>query len=140
MKLLALVATLLAHVGQNDDEGRCHYTKKVECSDRGACSSSAVGTAYLLMPPPESLIVRSAAAAQGRGTPPEIRRCDDRGCSPMVVWAVESGIFANIGTLNGGYYLKVAMAPSGEMKRGELVESATMFLASVNYWGRCTWR
>lgn len=139
LNLALLAIALLPLVIVAPEEFRCTYTKKVECDEAG-CAQGQIGTAYLLIPHPDSLVIASSRARYSRGPVPQIRRCDARGCSPIDVTAVPSGMFVNISSTGGGYYLKIVTQGMDQVKRGMFVESATSFLATVTYWGACAIR
>ena len=73
----------------------------------------------------------------------DIRRCDDRGCTPVTVTRSTSGIFTDLGQRDGTYFVRIShglpagpladLAPSG----GGFVEVAPSFLSVYVYHGRC---
>jgi hypothetical protein len=138
MKAIAVLALLALGTGSAAEEYRCSYEKKLEC-DRSGCESSDVGSSYLLIPHPDSLVAATSSAGKGRPLA-QIRRCDTSGCTSLDVIAVSSGMFVNISTLTGGYYLKVVRNGMDPLKAGMFMESASSFLVSVNYWGTCSAR
>ncbi len=138
MRILLAAVLLMRGVQTPAEEYRCTYSRKVECSDTGQCAATEVGGAFLLIPHPDTLVVASRNARLDFTPAPQIRRCDNRGCSPFRVDAIRSGAFINVSLTGGGYFLKIAAEPMEEMKRWEFVESATSFLATVTYWGACS--
>lgn len=139
MPMLGLMALTLQLLLATPEEFRCNYVKKVEC-DQNGCSSGKIGSSYLLIPHPDSLVSATTRSRYSRQPLPQIRRCDDRGCTPLEVTAVPSGMFINVSSTGGGYYLKIVENGMDQVKRGMFVESATIFLATVTYWGSCTIR
>lgn len=136
---LVLMAVTLPLLLSAPEEFRCTYIRKVECDETG-CSPGQIGSAFLLIPHPDSLVRATISARYARGSLPQIRRCDDRGCTPLEVTAVPSGMFINISSTGGGYYLKIVANGMDQVKRGMFVESATVFLTTVTYWGSCAIR
>jgi hypothetical protein len=122
------------------EEYRCTYTRKVECDAVGGCKPSPTGSSYLLIPHPDSMVVATMLAGSSRGDLPQIRRCDAKGCTPVEVTAIRSGMFINVGSTSGGHYLKIADLTMGDLKKGMFIESATLFLGAVTYWGSCGYR
>lgn len=132
----SLVAAGSVVLAQPEDV-RCNYTRKIECSAPG-CHNGVVGAAYLLLPRLEAL--RSATIrAKGAADLPTIRRCDAKGCSPVVVRATLSGAFTNITQYNGAYFLKIASVDLGDLGPpvGEFVEVTSLFLGTITYFGSC---
>ena len=138
MKAIALLTFLALGSGSAAEEYRCSYEQKLECARTG-CESGDLGSSYLLIPHPDSLVAATASSGNGRPLP-QIRRCDATGCSALEVVVVTCGMFVNISTLTGGYYLKVVRHGMGALKAGMFMESASSFLLSVNYWGTCAAR
>ena len=68
---------------------------------------------------------------------PEIRRCDDKGCTPLGIQPSSSGAFLNLSS--GGYVLKLTEVTEqlAELKRGTFVEVTTQFLAAYVSYGAC---
>ncbi len=121
--------------GQEQDL-RCDYTRKIECTAAG-CQSSQIGSAYLLLPRISSLLT-STIRAENNADLPTIRRCDSKGCSPVVVRAEQSGAFTNIAQHGGAYFIKIATITVGEgLRAGDFVEVASQFLATITYFGAC---
>lgn len=118
------------------NELRCDYTKKFECGASG-CVSASIGSAYLLLPHLDSL-TSDTTRADGPSGLPTIRRCDGKGCSPVVVRATLSGAFVNISQYDGAYFLKVSTIELGkDLKLGDFVEVASQFLSTITYLGSC---
>jgi hypothetical protein len=138
MEAIAVLALLALGTGSAAEEYRCSYEKKLQC-DRTGCENGDVGTAYLLIPHPDSLLAATASAGSGRPLP-QIRRCNASGCSALDVIASVSGIFVNVSTVTGGYYLKIVRNGTEPFKTGAFMESASISLISVNYWGTCSTR
>ena len=71
-----------------------------------------------------------------------VQRCDEKGCSPVEVWATRSGAFVNVWQTSGGYMLKLFAGPENalmpELKVGDFVEVATLWLGAWVSTGRCT--
>ncbi len=123
-------------VNAQSDEFRCTYSRKIECSASG-CQDSPIGSAYLLVPKIESL-VSATIRAEGPGRLPIIRRCDSKGCSPVVVRASRSGAFVNVSQFDGAYFLKVGTVDlTPDARLGDFVEVASTFLSTITYFGSC---
>ena len=73
--------------------------------------------------------------------PPEVRRCDESGCTPVEVIPRRSGVFLNLTTPGGGYLLKFLTndvnGTSAPMRAGDFVEVATLFLGVWVSYGHC---
>lgn len=134
------IVALLALGGLRQEEYRCTYQKKVECAESGQCRTTPVGSAYLLVPNLDSLLAADASFEQSGQRFPQIRRCDAKGCSAIDVSAAPSGMFTNISARGGGYYLKIVTTSVDQVKRGTFVESISVFLSTVTYWGTCAIR
>jgi hypothetical protein len=140
MRPIFLSALILFTTLTAPEEYRCTYTRKVECDAASGCKTTPIGSAYLLIPHPDSMLFATMDARRGLADLPQIRRCDAKGCSPIEVTAVQSGMFINVGSTSGGHYLKIADLAMGDLKKGMFIESATMFLGAVTYWGSCAYR
>ena len=128
--------TVDAPVVSQDNEFKCSYSRKVECAASG-CQETPVGSAYLLLPKIDSL-VSATIRADGAAQLPTIRRCDSKGCSPVVVRASLSGAFVNISQFDGAYFLKIGTVDLGPGSRvGDFVEVASTFLNTITYFGSC---
>ena len=135
--MTALLVAATNVVFAQPEDVRCNYTRKVECSASG-CQDGVIGTAYLLLPRLEAL--RSATIRAERATDvPTIRRCDDKGCLPVVVRATLSGAFTNISQDDGAYFLKITSVDLGDLgpPLGDFVEVASQFLRTITYFGSC---
>ena len=106
---------------------RCSYGSRFTCNQSG-CQSLEVEGAFL----------RPAFPGE---KPPEVRRCDESGCTPVEVTPRRSGVFLNLTTPGGGYLLKFltndvngTLAP---MRAGDFVEVATQFLGVWVSYGHC---
>jgi len=69
----------------------------------------------------------------------ELRRCDDRGCTPIAVVAAESGVFLNLAAPSSGYLLKLTTTSETllDLQAGQFVEVATQMLSTYLGYGRC---
>jgi hypothetical protein len=65
-----------------------------------SCQNGAICSAYLLLPRVDSLTA-ATIRADGVSELPTIRRCDAKGCSPVVVRASVSGRFVNVSSTGG---------------------------------------
>jgi hypothetical protein len=136
--MVAIVTVIGAQAafGQAQDL-RCDYKRKIECSASG-CEETSIGSQYLLLARLESL--RSSTLRSGGVVRlPTIRRCDAKGCSPVVVRATLSGAFTNISSDGGGYFLKFASVDLGDLGPpvGDFVEVESQLLSTITYFGSC---
>lgn len=107
---------------------RCEYLRKVVCSSDGFCEASPIVSAYLLVPPRLADLV---------GRQIVVQRCDAKGCSAVDVTPAISGAFV-IASGAGSYYLKLVNTPTEwNPTRGAFVESSSLGLMTITYWGRC---
>lgn len=121
---------LVAQVRQ--EEVRCDYLRRTVCSAAG-CKSIPIGKAFLVIPSLDNLNTFDPELDKF----PEIRRCDDKGCTPVAVQPSPSGAFLNLSS--GGYILKLTTT-SEELSgliRGEFVEVTTQFLTTLVSYGSC---
>jgi hypothetical protein len=121
-----------------DQEFRCNYTRKIECSPEG-CQSGDVGSAFLLMPSAVVLFAKTIAADNPEQLP-RIRRCDSKGCTSVVVRATSSGAFLNVTQPDGAYFLRIVdtdLKALGGPRLGDFVEVASVFLSTITYYGSC---
>ena len=132
--VLSLVAPVPALAQSVWDEVRCDYTRRAIC-DKTGCRDLAIRTAFLIVPPLDHL----RRAIGDHDLSPAVRRCDDKGCTPVMVQVVSSGIFLNVAAPQAGYILKVASSSVdlAEITRGEFVEVATQLLSTYIGYGRC---
>ena len=133
----ALLVAMANVVSAQPEDVRCNYTRKIERSASG-CQNGVVGTAYLLLPRLEALQA-ATIRAEGVADLPTIRRCDTKGCSPVVVRATLSGAFTNISQYDGAYFLKIASVDLGDLGPpvGDFVEINSLFLSTITYFGSC---
>ena len=117
------------------NEVRCSYGSRFTCNQSG-CQPLEVEGAFLLVPRLDT--IRTAFPGE---KPPEVRRCDESGCTPVEVIPRRSGVFLNLTTAGGGYLLKFltndvngTVAP---MRAGDFVEVATQFLGVWVSYGHC---
>lgn len=68
------------------------------CSGEG-CKGFPVGSAFLIVPGTNAIQDAILDAARV-----EIRRCDDRGCTPVRAIPTEGGIFLNMVRLNPAFW------------------------------------
>lgn len=133
--ILVAVAGLLSTATQAPpNEVRCEYVKRHVCSETG-CRPFAIGPAFLIVPSLDQII----EDAWPGGDPVEVRRCDDRGCTPVSVLAVESGLFLNLTAPSSGYLLKLATDTDSiaALRKGQFVELATQGLSTYLGFGTC---
>ena len=130
--LLAYLLTPVAAMAQSTpDEVRCEYTHRVYCNASGCMDLPIVQNKSFLIVPALDQIQRSAQSV--------VRRCDDKGCTPVNVQAAPSGVFHNLASAPGGYLLKLALLTVElvDVKKGDFVEIATQNLGSFVGYGRC---
>lgn len=119
-----------------DQDFRCNYALKIECTPAG-CTSGDIGSAYLLLPHVDSLF-GATVVANSPTELPTIRRCDSKGCSSVVVSASLNGAFINITQRDGTYFLKISTVDLGEgLRLGDFVEVASQMLGTIMYYGSC---
>ncbi len=115
-----------------DAEVRCDYSKRMACTESG-CKAFPTGSAFLLIPSLERLNTFDPELDKM----PEIRRCDDKGCTPVAVQPSPSGAFLNLSS--AGYILKLTEVTEQEfgLGRGNFVEVSTTWLAALVSYGSC---
>lgn len=122
------------------DEVRCNYTARFHCDDLG-CTEFPVGPAFLIVP---DLPVLEAALIASR--PVQVRRCNEKGCSPVDAAVMRTGAYISIAGPQVGYYLKVATvsleAPelqprTTHITRGDFFEVAMTHLQAYMGVGAC---
>ncbi len=129
---LFLASSMTGFAQAPGNEVRCSYGSRFTCNQSG-CQPLEVEGAFLLVPRLDT--IRPAFPGE---KPPEVRRCDESGCTPVEVIPRRSGVFLNLTTLGGGYLLKFltndvhgTLAPmrAGDFvgRAGDFVEVATQF-------------
>lgn len=130
--LLACLLTPIAAMAQRvPDEIRCEYTHRVYCNASGCMDLPIQLNKSFLIVPGLDQIQRSAQNV--------VRRCDDKGCTPVDVQVAPSGMFHNLASVRAGYLLKLALLTVElvDVKKGNFVEIATQNLDSYINYGRC---
>jgi hypothetical protein len=90
-----------------------------------------------LLPDVDSLLA-ATIRADGVARLPTIRRCDSKGCTPVVVRASLGGAFVNVTQYDGSYFLKLSTVDlDAETRAGDFVEVASQFLGTLTYFGSC---
>jgi hypothetical protein len=115
---------------------RCDYAQRIECSAAG-CQPTAVSGRFLRLPT-ASALVAATAAARDASQLPAIDVCDAKGCTPIMVRAVQGGAFLNVAQDGGAHFVKVALRdlPPG-IRAGDFVEVGAQFLSTVTHVGSC---
>lgn len=92
-----------------------------------------VAHSFLVIPSLEQLVAFNAEDDRL----PEIRRCDDKGCTPVAIQPSASGAFLNM--ISPGYMLKLAEIGDevSGLERGTFVEATTLWLAVYVSHGSC---
>ena len=132
---LFLASSMTGFAQAPGNEVRCSYGSRFTCNQSG-CQPLEVEGAFLLVPRLDT--IRTAFPGE---KPPEVRRCDESGCTPVEVIPRRSGVFLNLTAAGGGYLLKFltndvngTVAP---MRAGDFVEVATQFLGVWVSYGHC---
>src|SRR5688572_27320133 len=100
--LLAAALAGEAHGQRSPDVVRCDYTRRAVCTPTG-CEPIPGGSAFLVVPGLSQ--IRSAMFER---QPVEVRRCDDKGCTPVTAIAAEAGVFLNLAAPGSGYLLRLS--------------------------------
>jgi len=130
--LLASAASVVAQ--ETVSELRCSYTKRMTCTPEG-CSEGETGPGYLAIPPLPDL--REAITSKA---PVWVRRCDDRGCTPVEITTAASAGFLTLSAETGGYLMKVYAGnpiKEVELQTGDFTEVVTSMLMTYVGYGRC---
>ena len=115
------------------DEVRCHDSKRMLCSVNG-CDTLDFGSAYLLSPTLGALL-RAARTHQQVS----LRRCDDKGCTPVAVLANIDGAFLDLNSAESNYLAKIYYPRDSllDIAQGDFSEAGTGWLHVEVSFGRC---
>lgn len=133
--LMLAALSMVAREAVAQQQLRCSYSKAVICLD-GKCQPLPINTEYLLIPHPDSLVEIARRSSPTESPPLEVRRCHDRGCTPIPVRASVGGLY--VSATGNAYALTITAFDSRESttKKGTFVESLVGF-PSLTYWGTC---
>ena len=87
---LFLASSMTGFAQAPGNEVRCSYGSRFTCNQSG-CQPLEVEGAFLLVPRLDT--IRTAFPGE---KPPEVRRCDESGCTPVEVIPRRSGVFLNL--------------------------------------------
>lgn len=137
--ILLALAALASSAMQASATSRCDYTVRDTCGPGKPCSEFGPQGEYLIVPSLATL-EKAFPSAVLNNRPAVIQRCDQKGCTPVEVWAARSGVFVNVWQTSGGYTLKLFVGPASvapEWNLGDFVEVATLGLGALVSSGRC---
>jgi hypothetical protein len=137
--ILLALAAFASGAMQESATSRCDYTVREICGAGKPCSKVRPQGEYLLVPSLATL-EKAFPSAVSNNHPAVVQRCDQKGCTPVEVWAARSGVFVNVWQTHGGYMLKLFVGPTSvapEWNLGDFVEVATLGLGAWVSSGRC---
>ena len=129
--LLILMLGVAGAASGAAQEVRCNYESGRVCDSTGCAE----------IPSPPGFLILRHVDDMPLFKDFEIRRCDDRGCTPVTVSRSNSGIFTELGQRGGTYFLRVQpfdpWPGGGEEGRGAFMEVAPSLMSVYVYYGRC---